>query len=471
MRIRSVIVRAVLVVLLIGGGAVVMNRLAALRKPPPQAETVERRLRVEALRVDPLTVRTLLTGFGQARADRRVELIPQVAGRIIEVHPDLDVGRYIDRDETLFRIDPRDYEAAVEQARAALDSLDAQKARLAQARENDQRRIEIARRTLELARRDFERFRQLVEVDRVESPARMDQAETAMNQAREQVVALENALALYPAQLRDLDAQLQSARARLEQARLDLERTRVTAPFTGRVDRKSIEIGQLVGPSMANAVTLVDDASLEIPVPLEGGEVARWLDVQALPDQPTWFSRLEGRPVVIRWTEQPDRVQWAGRLDRIERFDPQTRTVHVVARVTRPLDGQSPAPSDFPLVEGMFCQVEIPGREVAGVYRLPRSAVGPDGNVLIVNDSRIHSRAVHIARYEGDTVLIDDGLQPGQIVLTTQPGIVLDGTLVDVDLVDPQTLWDDAAASPGAPVPAPPIERDERPRELEVTAP
>ena len=77
---------------------------------------------------------------------------------------------------------------------------------------------------------------------------------------------------------------------------------------------------------------------------------------------------------------------WQGRLARIVGFEQQTRTLTIAVRV----DGaaaQSNATGNLPLVEGMFCQVDIPGRVLRGVYRVPRWAVSYDGNFLLSGTS------------------------------------------------------------------------------------
>ncbi|MCH9023259.1 MAG: biotin/lipoyl-binding protein, partial [Planctomycetes bacterium] len=58
-------------------------------------------------------------GFGTVRAKVNVQLIPQVSGRVIDLHPDMVDGGYFRAGETLITIDPRDYELAVQQAQAA----------------------------------------------------------------------------------------------------------------------------------------------------------------------------------------------------------------------------------------------------------------------------------------------------------------------------------------------------------------
>ena len=75
-------------------------------------------------------------------------------------------------------------------------------------------------------------------------------------------------------------------------------------------------------------------------------------------------------------------------------FDPKTRTLTAAVRVSakNALSGDG-----LPLVEGMFCRVEIPGRILEQVVRLPRWAVSYEGNAYVVRDQRLHTTRVRVA--------------------------------------------------------------------------
>ena len=102
----------------------------------------------------------------------------------------------------------------------------------------------------------------------------------------------------------------------------------------------------------------------------------------------------------IRWTGDKGNHVWQGRLARIEKFSEDTRTVTVAVRV----EGENALSREggvLPLVEGMYCSVEIPGRVLRGVYKLPHWAVGYEGTVYKVVDSRLQTTPVEVVREEG----------------------------------------------------------------------
>ncbi len=422
-----VLVRVVLVVLFLGLGVGALFGLGSLRQPPEKVAAAEPVYAARGLVVEPADVQVSLSGYGTARPWRRVQISAQVGGRVLELPAGVEVGRVVRAGETLLRIDPSDFQASHDRSAGELASLQARLEQLRQQQANDGERLKVVTRGLELARAEFDRIRQLAE-EQIVAPAQRDQAESALQRQQEQVVMIQSALALYPSQIRQAEAQLDAAGAQHERAGLDLERVNVVAPLTGRVVEKRVEQGQVVTPATP-LLTLADDSRLEVPVSLPGPEVASWLGLPAESADPHWFAGLPEREVELRWTEQPERV-WRGRIDRVERYNPIDRTLELVITV----DGPAAEAGSFPLVEGMFVEVRIPGRMLSSIYRLPRGAVGHDDTVLTVEDGRLITRSVRVARLQAEEALVEAGLEPGQVVLLSRPGSIIEGMRVDVEL-------------------------------------
>jgi RND family efflux transporter MFP subunit len=142
---------------------------------------------------------------------RRVELSTPVSGTVTEVL--VQQGEIVQKGQPLLRLDPRPFEARVEQAQAELD-------RIAPAREE--------------AERERERAEELY-----------DRAVLANHELDLARVAHERA-----------DAEHLAARAVLAQARLELEHSTVRAPFDAVVVRRDAELGQTVVTRL-QPVTLV----------------------------------------------------------------------------------------------------------------------------------------------------------------------------------------------------------------------
>jgi RND family efflux transporter MFP subunit len=354
----------------------------------------------------------------------------------------------------LFRIDPATYEARVAQARASVAQAESALARLRTEYEDDRARLKTLERTRDLARAEYDRLRKLFEEDEVGTQSGVEQAEQAYNQARDTVDQLRRTLSVYPIRIDEAEATLAAARAQLDERTIDLERTVVRAPFDARIKARSVEAGQFVNVAQ-QLLTLADDSVLEIPVELYSLDARRWLEfgAQHRNGEGAWFANLAQVPVKIRWTEDKDGHVWEGILHRVEEFNPDTRTLTVRVRVTEE-QAMSDEGDMLPLVEGMYCTVEIPGRVVEDVIRLPHWAVSFEDTVYVVDEkNRLATRPVEVVRETEDSTLISAGVAPGELVVTTRLVDPLENTLLDPKVEgleaateDPPEALDDTGA-------------------------
>ena len=166
---------------------------------------------VEVAEVSRTPFQRTVEASGIVMPAREVEIHPEVSGRIIEIHPALQPGGVIPEGAVLVRIDPEEYELALDQAKSALAEAEA-------ALEVEQGRQLVAKREWELYGKT------LPDAD------------------------LGQALALREPQLRQAEARIESARSVVRQAELDLRRTTISAPFRALVLEESVDIGQQVSP-------------------------------------------------------------------------------------------------------------------------------------------------------------------------------------------------------------------------------
>ena len=83
-----------------------------------------------------------------------------------------------------------------------------------------------------------------------------------------------------------------------------------------------------------------------------------------------------------------------------------------------------------PLRIGQFVEAEISGRRLENVVVLPAAALREGGEVLVVDDaSRLQRRSVDVIWGDGERVVIDAGLSPGDLVATTPMSVAANGTL------------------------------------------
>jgi multidrug efflux pump subunit AcrA (membrane-fusion protein) len=409
--------RIALVVVFLALGYGGYSMISGMRQPPAEIEVGEIALPVQGMHLQSEDVPILLRGYGTARARTRVSVSPEVGGLAIEIHPRLENGEIIPEGEILFRIDPRTYALRLEQAEAEIERLNAETARTHQQQQNDTRRLELSRRARDLADSEYRRVLRLLEENNVGSRSGVELAERTLTQAEDQVVALENALALYPLQLKELEVALKAARVARDMADLDLERTEVKAPFDARLEDVALERNQVVTPGMP-VLTMVDDSLLELPVPLDSRETSRWFpfgnggaDMQS----EGWFASLpQDLAVAVTWTENPSAYAWQGRLARVERFSAATSTVTVVIEVKNGDSGGAE------LVEGMFCEAAIPGKVARGVFRVPAEAVSHENTVFLARESRLRTCPVEVVHRQGAEAFIRGDFEAGAVLVTTR---------------------------------------------------
>ncbi|MFH2129417.1 MAG: efflux RND transporter periplasmic adaptor subunit, partial [bacterium] len=299
-------------------------------------------------------------------------------------HPRLECGEVIQKGEPLFRIDIRDDERSLE---------------------INGKRLSALKRNLELAETDFSRMKKLQKLVAVSD---IEKAEQAYNAMFDQVKQLEYVVF---------------------RSELNISRAVVMAPFDGRVKTVSVEKGQFVSAGMP-LVTLVNDAALEVHTAIDAEKAKSVLrfkkDLESR--HPSWFSELEPVPVVVVWSQGANPVKAGGVLHRVIAFEPRSRTLKLAVRLTA--GGETPRPV-FPIVEGMFCRVEIPGQPIPNVIRIPRQAVQGDNQVHIVVDGRLKTVPVTIRWVEDEVAFVSAGLNSDDQVIVSRLSAPLENALVE----------------------------------------
>lgn len=313
------------------------------------------------------------------------ELITQVNGRVAWVSPNFNAGGFFKQGEPLVKLESEDYEARVG---------------LAEARE--------VRALAEFEHATFElkRMRALVK-DQLVSQA-----------------MLENAVR----QTRLTEAALKEAQINLDQAERDLDRTELRAPFDAIVRSKAVDLGEFVSMGKPLAQLFAADG-FEVRLPVLDTQLA-YLNLPSSIEATAPLNSANLPSVRLSAQYAGAAASWDAQLVRSEsEIDRRSRMVTLVARVS----GTRNALSANPLPVGAFVNAEIEGITLENAFQLPRSALRQDNQVLVVDEeSRLRFREVSIARYEQDRILIQSGLEDGDIVNISPIQAVVDGMEVSV---------------------------------------
>jgi RND family efflux transporter MFP subunit len=373
------------------GRQIILATPEATRREPPQRVT-----EVEAMPVQRQSHQVQVSSQGTVQPRTESTLLPELAGRVVELAANFQSGGFFERGDVLVRIDPRDYDIAVTVAES-----------------------ELARANAALA----------------EEQARAKVAEREWQQLKRAASA--NQLALRKPQVAAARASVLAAEAQLARAKLNLERTRIIAPFAGRVLEENVSMGQYVTPGTVLARIFAVDY-VEVRLPLSNRQLA-FVD---LPEQyredsseqsNTTAAPLAAAPTVVLTAQiGASEHRWQGRIIRAEgAIDVQSRQLFVLAQVDDPY-GRGPTQRP-PLRIGQFVQASIAGRTLSEVFVIPRVALREGNQVLLVDQNeQLLRRTVEVIWGDSDNAVISEGLQNGDRLVLTPLSTAAEGTPVKV---------------------------------------
>lgn len=387
-----------------------------------------------------------VTGYGEVTAARSWQGIAEIGGTIIDMDPDVQVGRVVREGTVLFEIDPEQLELDKRRSLASAKGVRAQIAELKAREASAKASLAVEEKVLALAQKELERSESLYRSGNA-SLVELEAAEASLLGAQKAVVSLKNTLAELPAARRILEAQLEEVDAGVSGAELVLARTKIVAPFTMRIAELTVTTGQSVSSGQIVIVgegldTLEVTARLPIggidpllpprlertPPPSDAATPADEAPPgdepppQAPPPEPArrgYIDRIaESITPTVRLHLTGVDAQWPARFSRFSGVDPLTRTTGVVVQIDR--EQRRAGSRDIRLAPGMHVSVELVGAAKPGCLALPIDAVH-DGVVLVVGDkNRLELRPIEIAWAQEEFVCVGAGVAAGEQVIVSE---------------------------------------------------
>jgi membrane fusion protein, multidrug efflux system len=305
-------------------------------------------------------------------------------------------GQLVKKGQAMFQIDPRTFQAVVDQAKA----------------------------------------------DVAQKKARWDQ--TQANLARIKPLAEQNAVSR-----KDLDdaignessahAAYDASKAALDKAQLDLGFTYITSPITGIAGVARAQIGNLVGPGQTDELTTVSDVDpIKVWVPISEQELLHAQGTRPAAGQPK--RKIELLLADGSVYPKPGELAFADR-----QVDSSTGTIKVAVLFPNPGNLLRP---------GQYARVHAVMETIPGALVVPQRAVNEmQGNfqlAVVGKDNKVAVRTVKLGPKTGSLVAVTDGLQPGERIVVEGLQKVKDGMTVNPKLVSMESPTMQEGAQPAA---------------------
>jgi membrane fusion protein (multidrug efflux system) len=307
------------------------------------------------------------------------QIQPQVGGYLIR--QDYHEGAFVRKGQLLFEIDPRPFQAALDQAKGQLAQAEAQ-----------------------MANANINVKRDVPEAEAHAIPqSQLDNDTQSLLGAK---------------------AAVEADQAAVEQAALNLGYTKVISWIDGIAGITTVQVGNLVGQStVLTAVSQVNP--IKVYFPISEQEYLRMADGRA-PGSVDFLARASRIPLTLTLADErtyahPGKIIFADR-----QVNTQTGTIQIV--------GEFPNPGNL-LRPGQYARVQAPTGNIEGALLVPQAAVNQQQGTYQVTvvgaDNRAQLRTVEVGPRVGTLWVITSGLKPGERVVAVGADKAKEGEVVN----------------------------------------
>jgi RND family efflux transporter MFP subunit len=307
------------------------------------------------------------------------QIQPQVSGYLIR--QDYREGAFVKKGQLLFEIDPRPFQAVLDQAKGQLAQAEAQ-----------------------MANAELNVKRDIPEAEAHAIPQSQLDTDTQS--------------------LRGAKAAVEAGQASVEQAELNLGYTRVVSLVDGIAGITTVQVGNLVGPS--TILTAVSQVSpIKVYFPISEQEYLRMADGGG-PGSVDFLTHASRIPLKLTLADgsaypPPGRIIFADR-----QVNTQTGTIEIVGEFSN---------SKNLLRPGQYARIQTPTGNLTGALLVPQAAVNQQQGTYQVTvvgaDNRVQLRTVEVGPRVGTLWVITTGLKPGERVVAVGAEKAKEGELVN----------------------------------------
>lgn len=348
---------------------------------------------------------------------QEISVVPKTPAKVASVK--FDVGQTVKQGDVLFTLDSKDVQVQLQQQQA---SLDVQRANLARTQDSGweqqmislQQAVDKTQVAYEDAKANCDRTKALYDTGAVTKQSLTDAENRLKNAETDLKTATEN-LNLFreksgPQSVQLAQAQLQQAEAGVQSALIQMDNMMITAPISGTVSARNVEVGEMASSGMAS-FTIVDTSVLIAEI--------------SVPDK-TVKKVAKGQKVIVT-INALDNKAVEGVVDSVSPVaDEKTRTYGVKVKLPN---------GDGVLTAGMFARVQLPEDRRENVVAVPREVIKMENGIAyiyIADGEVVRKKIVKTGLTDGKMTEITEGLTPDENVITEGQTFLSDGQKVTV---------------------------------------
>ena len=373
-------------VMIIGSALAISVIFSTEPKAQKDGATKKTPMLVEVINADWGNHVPMIRTYGVVKPSKTIQLKPRVGGEVIAVSPQFVPGNLISQGQWLIKLDPTDFEIALERARSELTKAESAYA--------------------------IEQGEQI-------------RAQKAFELVSETIASDNKALILRQPQLKQAEAEVKTAQAMVKQAEIELQRTVIAMPFSGQILSREANLGSQLTPGNVLADVI--------------GTKTYWIESNIPLSQLAWLaapaSDGEANVVIKNTTAGNQETEHQGKLIQvITRLDEQSRMARVLIEVNDPLGltSNNQQISSNALIAGTYVETDLPAKTINDSVKLPVQYLRKRDTAWVMKDGKLDIRSVTVLYRDENFAYISEGITEGDKVITTDISAVRQGANVEL---------------------------------------
>jgi multidrug efflux pump subunit AcrA (membrane-fusion protein) len=403
-RVKKIVLYAVIVIAVVGIGIVAKNKLSSSKKETTTTATVTK----TSVEVQTVTSKekTLGDTYKSTLAAYQQGIITsKTSAKVVSVS--IENGQYVNAGDTIATLDDQDIQNNIRSAQSQIQIYEKQVEAAQQQLNSAQVSMQTLKINVDDAQRNYDRQKALFDGKAI-SQTDFESYEKTLNTAKASYNSGEASIETAKASIETSKASLEAQKVTLANYQDNLKNTIITAPISGVISDKSLDIGQMA--SQGSTFAKINDIS------------SIYATIQVPQEKINSVKMGQEATVTI---DGSDRT-YSGTVQNIDlSADTTSRVFNVKVKIDN---------SDKSLLPGIFAKVELASTETTKIITVPiNTLVGNEGSysVFINNNGTAKKQQVTIGETDENNVEIVSGLQDGDEVICTNISTLQDGNNID----------------------------------------